>query len=311
MAHDAHQHRQSHADAAHSHAAEPDSQRARRRLTRALMLIGGFAAVELVGGWLTHSLALLADAGHMLTDVLSLSLALAAIGASGQSADSRRTYGYWRYEVLAAFTNGLFLALISVWILFEAVTRLWQPVAVAGGALLAIAAAGLVVNCLAYFVLHGAHADLNVRAAAAHVVGDLLGSVAALVAGILILAFGWTWADPALSALVATVLMVMGVRLIREAGHVLLEGSPAHLDFTRLRGELVAAVPSLLSVHHVHAWSLTPQQPMMTLHAVVPEPADGDQVIREIGAFLKSHHGVQHVTVQIERQSCDQDCADR
>ncbi len=302
----------SHGHAHHAHHAsghENPEQHSRRRLTLGLVLVAGFAVVELIGGVLTHSLALLADAGHMVTDVLSLTLALAASAASGQAADSRRTYGYRRYQVLAAFTNGLFLVLLSVWILFEAATRLTQPKVVAGGPMLVIAVAGLLVNLAAYFVMHGSHDNLNVRAAAAHVLGDLLGSVAAIAAAILILGFGWDLADPLLSALVAVILIVMGVRLLRDTGHVLLEGSPTHLDFTHLQRELLEAVPRLEGVHHVHAWSLTPQQPVMTLHAVVGEAADGDQVIRSIAAFLKARHGVAHVTVQIERASCNQDCA--
>jgi len=307
--HSGHDHDHPHAGGFHAHGAFETAAHSRRRLQLALILIGGFAGVEVIGGWLTHSLALLADAGHMVTDVLSLALALAALRASSRAADSRRTYGYLRYEVLAAFTNGLFLVLVSAGILFEAARRVMAPVAVVGAPMLAIAIIGFAVNIAAYLVLHGSHESLNVRAAAAHVIGDLLGSAAAILAAVLILLFDWRLADPLLSALVAAVLLRMGLRLVREAGHVLLEGSPEHLDFSQLGGELVSAVPSLLSVHHVHTWSLTPQQPMMTLHAVVRERADGDQVIREIGAFLKSRHGVTHVTVQVERENCDQGCA--
>ena len=282
--------------------------RSARALTWALAITGGFLIIEAIGGWYAHSLALLADAGHMLTDVLSLALALAAMRASGWSADARRTYGYHRYQVLAAFVNGLLLLAISGGILLEAAMRLMQPEEVSGGVMLGIAAIGLVVNLLAFAFLHGSHENINMRAAIAHVIGDLLGSVAALVAGVVILTTGWSTADPLLSALAALLLLRMGFQLTRQAGHVLLEGSPEHLDLSGLESELIAAVPGLASVHHVHAWSIAPEQPVMTLHAVVREAISGDDVIAAISAFLKSRHGVTHVTVQVERVGCDEPC---
>ena len=314
MAHDhsshtASDHVHERADHAHDHHhhdhALPQSARA---LTLALAATGGFLIVEAVGGWYAHSLALLADAGHMLTDVLSLALALAAMRASGWSADARRTYGYQRYQVLAAFVNGLLLLAISGGILLEAATRLMHPEPVAGGIMLVIAAIGLLVNLLAFAFLHGAHDNINMRAAIAHVIGDLLGSVAALVAGVVILTTAWTTADPLLSALAALLLLRMGFQLTKQAGHVLLEGSPEHLDLSGLESELVAAVPGLASVHHVHAWSIAPEQPVMTLHAVVQETSSGDDTISAIAAFLKSRHGVTHVTVQVERVGCEEPC---
>jgi cobalt-zinc-cadmium efflux system protein len=307
MAHDhAHHsaHHHTHEPRGHSRAARTD-----RRLLWALLLTAAFTLIEAAGGWLAHSLALLADAGHMLTDVLSLSLAFLALRASAKSADARRTYGYQRYQVLAAFVNGLLLLAISIWILFEAALRLLSPAPVLAGLMLWIALAGLAVNLVAYFLLHGAHDNLNTRAAMAHVLGDMLGSVAALLAAAVILATGWTPADPLLSALVAALLLRTGFRLTKQSGHVLLEGSPEHLDLSGLEAEMTAAVPELTSVHHVHAWSLTPEQPMMTLHAVVGEQADGDHVVGAIGAFLKARYGVTHVTVQVERASCDAPCA--
>lgn len=298
-----------HADHAHEHHDHDHAlPRSARALTLALVVTGGFLIVEAIGGWYAHSLALLADAGHMLTDVLSLALALAAMRASGWSADARRTYGYQRYQVLAAFVNGLLLLAISGGILLEAATRLTHPEPVAGGIMLGIAAIGLVVNLLAFAFLHGAHDNINMRAAIAHVIGDLLGSVAALVAGVIILTTGWTTADPLLSALAALLLLRMGFQLTKQAGHVLLEGSPEHLDLSGLESELVAAVPGLAGVHHVHAWSIAPEQPVMTLHAVVQETSSGDDTISAIAAFLKSRHGVTHVTVQVERVGCEEPC---
>jgi cobalt-zinc-cadmium efflux system protein len=301
-----------HAEHAHhdhaGHVHEHHLPKSARALTLALAVTGAFMLIEAAGGWYAHSLALLADAGHMVTDVLSLALALAAMRASGWSADARRTYGYQRYQVLAAFVNGLLLLAISAGILFEAILRLAQPEPVAGTVMLGIALIGLVVNVLAFGFLHGAEESINMRAALAHVLGDLLGSVAALIAGAIILLTGWTVADPLLSALVALLLLRMGYRLMRQAGHVLLEGSPEDLDLSGLEQELVKAVPGLASVHHVHAWSIAPEQPVMTLHAVVREPASSDDAIAGISAFLKSHHGVTHVTIQVERVGCEEPC---
>jgi cobalt-zinc-cadmium efflux system protein len=308
----AHGHAHDHSHAAHRHEDAPHKLSAapaqRRRLLWALLITGGFMLVEAVGGWWAHSLALLADAGHMLADVLALGLAFLAAHVSARAADVRRTYGFQRAQVLAAFVNGLMLLAISVWILIEAALRLIHPEPVAGGLMLWIAAIGLGVNLLSYFFLHGAHDNLNTRAAMAHVLGDMLGSVAALLAAGIILKTGWMAADPLLSALVSLLLLRTGWRLLRQSGHVLLEGSPEHLDLSGLEAQLLAVVPGLLNVHHIHSWSLTPEQPMMTLHAVVDEHTPGDLVIAAITRHLESRHGVAHVTVQIERINCDLGC---
>jgi cobalt-zinc-cadmium efflux system protein len=304
-----HDHRHDHV---HSHGSGIDHRSAssspRRGLTWALMLTGGFMLVELLGGWYAHSLALLADAGHMLTDVIALAIAVVAVHASARLADERRTYGYRRYQVLAAFVNGLLLVAIAVAILVEAALRLRAPEPVASGVMLAIATAGLFVNLGAYFFLHGSEDNLNTRAAMAHVAGDLAGSAAAIVAAIVVMTTGWMRADPLLSAIVAIWLVGSGYRLVRDSGHVLLEGSPEHLDLRELESELAAAVPGVVGVHHVHAWSLTPESPVMTLHAVVREDVSGDHAISQIAAFLKRRHGVDHVTVQVERAGCAGDC---
>jgi len=260
--------------------------------------------VELVGGLVAQSLALLADAGHMFTDAAALALALAAVAISRRPADARRSYGYHRAQVLAAFVNGLSLLLISAWICYEAVLRLLHPAAVQAVTMLVIAALGLAVNGIVFWVLHGgADENLNVRGALAHVLGDLLGSVAAIVAGVVIYYTQWTPVDPLLSMLVALLIVRTGWRVTRESAHILLEGTPESLETERVESVL-AAVPGLDSVHHVHAWALTPQRRMLTLHAVLAPDVDGDHTTARIVALLREQLRVDHVTVQIERGNC-------
>ncbi len=271
----------------------------------ALALTAGFMVVEVVGGLWSGSLALLADAGHMLTDAGALALAVWAQVQAARPADARRSYGYHRAQVLAAFVNGLALLLIAAWITIEAAQRLMAPPQIQGGLMLGVACAGLAVNIAAFFVLQGGHHhDLNVRAAFLHVLGDLLGSAAAIVAALVILLTNWTPVDPLLSVLVALLILRTAWRLVRESAHVLLEGSPEGFDAAALASGLSADVAGVSDVHHVHHWMLTPERRVMTLHAVLKPGADEDEVIRQINAWVRLRYQVGHVTVQAERQAC-------
>lgn len=225
------------------------------RLKWALGLTAGFMGLEVFAGLWSGSLALLADAGHMLTDAGSLALALYAAKASRRSPDLRRTYGYGRARVLAAFVNGLSLLLIAAWIAIEAVQRLREPIPILAGPMLGVALAGLAVNVVAYLILRGG-SDLNSRGALAHVVGDLLGSVAAIGAAVVILTTGWIPADPLLSVAVAVLIVRTGWRITRESAHALLEGSPMGYDVDLVRESLLRTIPGLVDVHHVHAWTV-------------------------------------------------------
>jgi cobalt-zinc-cadmium efflux system protein len=286
----------------HEHARTADNE---RRVLWAMLLTGGFMVAEAVGGVIAGSLALIADAGHMLTDTASLALAWAAFRIGRRPADPRRSYGYHRFQVLAAFVNGIALVAIVLWIAVEAVRRFFDPVEVLGGLMLAIAVVGLLVNIAAFLVLHGAEREnLNVRGAALHVLGDLLGSVAAIVAALVILWTGWTPIDPLLSVLVALLILRSAWFVVRKSGHILLEGTPDWLDVDELRGELTAAVPEVEDVHHVHAWMLTTERPLMTLHANVREGADHTRVLLAITRVLKERYGVGHATVQVEPAGC-------
>jgi cobalt-zinc-cadmium efflux system protein len=293
-----HSHGHSHAHA-HRHPVQVEAASA-RRLWWALVLTGGFMLVEVIGGVLSGSLALIADAGHMVTDAAALGLALAAFRFGQRPHDLQRSYGYHRFQVLAAFVNGLALLAVVAWIAFEAVMRLLDPVPVLGGPMLAVALAGLGVNLAAFLVLRGSAGNLNVRGAAVHVLGDLLGSLAAIAAASVILGTGWTPIDPLLSVLVAALVLRSAIDLTRRSAHILLEGAPDWLDLNALRAELHAAVPEVADVHHVHVWMLTEERPLMTLHAQLRAGADQAAVLGALIRHLEESYGVGHVTVQIE-----------
>lgn len=284
-------------DHGHGHAHGAD----RRRVLLAMWLTGGFMIVEAVGGAFAGSLALIADAAHMLTDAASLGLAWFAFRLTDRPADRQRTFGYHRFPVLAAFINGLALFAIVAWIAYEAVLRLLEPTPVMGATMAVIAAIGLGVNVLVFAVLHGGdHDNLNLRGAVLHVLGDLLGSVAALTAGGVILLTGWTPIDPILSLLVAVLVLRSAWYLVRQAGHVLLEGTPEAVDPREVEREVPVAVVGVEEVHHVHAWSLSPERPMMSLHARATGAVDHDTLVARIKAFLRNRFGVEHATLQIE-----------
>lgn len=275
-----------------------------RRLLWAMVLTGGFMVAEVAGGLVTGSLALLADAGHMLTDSASLALAWVAARLTHRPANARKTYGYHRVQVLAAFVNGLALLVIVAWILFEAVRRLWAPTEVAGTGMLAVAIAGLVVNLGVFWLLHsGDRGNINIRGALLHVLGDLLGSVAAIAAAVVIMVTGWMPIDPLLSLLAAALIARSAWKITTQSAHILLEGAPAHIDSEQLIEDIPHALSDIESVHHVHIWSLTPERVMVTLHAVIHDGVDQDQSILAIRAYLKKRFDADHVTVQIERQA--------
>jgi len=305
--HDGHGHggsRHAHShDGAHHHNHSHSSSGARVGI--AAFLTGGFMLAEVIGGVMAGSLALLADAGHMVSDFASLLLAWVGFRIATRPADSRRTYGFARFSVLAAFTNGIALAAIAVWILVEAALRLFEPHEVMSGLMLWVAAGGLAVNILSFAILHGADRDnLNVRGALAHVAGDLLGSVAAIAAAVIIMTTGWMPADPLLSAVVAIILLRSAWSITRDAGHVLLEGAPGHIDLDAVVGDLSSGIEGVEDVHHAHVWSLDGRQPMMTLHARIAADANAAALTSAIRSRLKERYGVDHATIEIETDDC-------
>jgi len=281
----------------HRHAAGSD----RGRVLWAMLLTGGFMVVEVIGGLIAGSLALIADAAHMLTDTVSLAMAWVAFRITDRPADERRTFGYHRFPVLAAFVNGITLLAVVGWIAFEAVQRLMEPTPVLGGPMAVIAAVGLLVNCVAFWILHGgSRANLNIRGAALHVLGDLLGSVAALVAAAVILVTGWTPIDPLLSLLVAAIVLRGGWSLVRQSTHVLVEGTPDHIDPEEVARVVPEQVEGVRDVHHVHAWSLAPERPMMSLHVRATGEVAHDRVVAAVKAVLRDRFGIEHATLQVE-----------
>ena len=275
------------------------------RVLIAAVLTGGFMVAEAIGGLLTGSLALLADAGHMLTDSVSLVLAWYAFHLAGRAATARMTYGFDRVKTLVAYTNGFTVFIIGLVIVYEAWHRLNEPGPVLGGPMLVIALLGLAVNIAAFFVLHGGDREsLNMRGAVLHVLGDLLGSVAALVAAVVIITTGWTLIDPILSALVAVLLFRSSWSLMRESGHLLLEGVPANLDRDRIATDIETNVAGVREIHHMHVWSLDGAKNMATLHACLADGVDAHGAVRAIKERLAQSHGIDHATVEPEYGEC-------
>jgi cobalt-zinc-cadmium efflux system protein len=286
--------------ALHVHTLHGESDRGHvRRLRLALTVTIIVLVAEVVGGILSNSLALLADAGHMLTDVAALALSLFVSWFSLRPETPRRTYGYVRLEILAAFVNGAALLVISAFIAWEAVARLRAPEPVAGGLMLVIALVGLLSNVVAAVALHGASgASLNVRGAYLHVIGDLLGSVGTVLAAVIIRFTGWLPADPIVS-LVVTLLIVRGAwRLVREAVDVMLESTPAHISLGGVRAQL-EAIPGVESVHDLHVWTVTSGVVAMSAHAIVREPERQQHVLEHVHDVMRLF-GIQHVTIQLE-----------
>jgi cobalt-zinc-cadmium efflux system protein len=275
------------------------------RIGIAAGLTGVFMIAELAGGLVSGSLALIADAGHMAIDFASLGLAWMAFRIARRPANARWTYGYDRFQVLVAFANGLVLFPVAAWIIWEAAERLMNPSPVLGGLMLWIAAGGLAVNVIAFFVLHGAEKDnVNIRGALLHVLGDLLGSVGAIVAALVIIFTGWTPIDPILSVFVSVIILGGAWRLTRDAGRILLEAAPVALDSSTIAPALVEKIAVVKDVHHVHVWSITQKIRAVTLHACIEDGADAPAAIRDIKAVLAERFDLNHATVEIEYGEC-------
>lgn len=272
-----------------------------RRLLMALAVITTFMIVEVIGGIISGSLALLADATHMLTDALALTLAASAQFLARRPADTRLHFGYRRAQVLAAFVNGVLLTILLCWIVFEAARRFMNPVEVDAPLMLWIAVAGFIANAIAFFILHRRdEQNLNMRGAMLHVVSDLLGSVAAIIAALVIAATGWMAIDPILSVAVAILIGISALRLVRETGFILLEGAPPHIDTEDLAKGLVAASPAIKGVHNIQISQITPEQPRLTLHACISDPGEAASALAAAKTYLDEHHGIQNSTIQIE-----------
>ena len=272
-----------------------------RRLTAALVLAAVYLGAEIAGGLLTNSLALLADAGHMLSDVAALALSLFAIRIAQRRPDDERTYGFYRSEILAAMVNGAALAAIAVFILVEVYQRLLSPPEVAGRVMMLIAAGGLLVNLVSLRILGAGRSEsLNVRGAWLHVLTDTLGSVQAILAGLLIWLFGWRWADPVASALIAVLVLFSAWSLLRESVSVLMEGVPGHLQIDDV-DRAIRGVPGVVGVHDLHVWTITSGFVALSAHVTVSSP--DPQVVWRVRDVLRERFDIEHSTIQVEEQS--------
>lgn len=292
---DAHSH-----DAAHGHDHGHDHAPGNSRvLLAALGLTGGFAAIEFITGWLSGSLALIGDAGHMVTDSMALGLGAIAAYLSQRPPSARHSFGLQRAEIVGALLNaGLMLVMIA-WIAFEAVARLLEPQPVNGTAVLLVAGIGLAVNLVVLRVLHGGEQNLNTRGALLHVLGDLLGSVAALASGVVIVLTGWTPVDPILSLIICALILVSTSRLLKEAVHVVMEGVPPHIDLREV-GERMASVDGVLGVHDLHVWTLSTGSHAIAAHVRVTTLTSWPERLRVLEQLLMREFGIDHVTLQPE-----------
>ncbi len=288
MAHDHHH------DHHHSHVNN------RRRLLFVLALTVAYMIAEVVGGILTNSLALLSDAGHMLSDVAALVMALAALWFAARPVTTKKTYGYYRMEILAALANGVTLVVISLLIFYEAMHRLRAPEAVDYRGLMLIAGGGLVVNLISAWILHSAaEENLNMRGAFLHVIGDALGSVGAIIAGVAIWQWGWTLADPAISILMCLLIIWSAWHLIRESVNILLEGTPAHINI-RAVIEAMHDVAGVEDVHDLHVWAISSGKDALSAHVTIDAVASHRVVLGALQQALKKQFNIGHVTLQLE-----------
>ena len=291
------EHSHDHAHHHHHHHGGAGSQ-----LKFALLFTLGFAAVEAVGGWWAGSLALLGDAGHMVTDSAALALAALAAWLSKKPPTERHSYGLLRAEVVAALINGLFMLLVVGGIVYAAIGRLTNPPPVAGGTVMVIAAIGLVVNIIVAYVLHHGEQDLNVRGALLHVLGDLLGSVAALVAGAVIYFTGWTLIDPLLSMLICLLILYSGLRLLRDVLHVIMEGVPFNLELEEV-GTAMAEMEGVASVHDLHIWSLSSGLTALSAHVVIKNIGEWQALLKQLSDMLEERFDIDHIPLQPEPEA--------
>jgi cobalt-zinc-cadmium efflux system protein len=273
----------------------------KQSLTLALLVSVLWFIVELVAGYYANSLALLADAAHMMTDLAALSLSLFALKMSERPATHEKTFGYLRAEILAALANGVILVVVGLSIAYEAYRRLFQPPVVKSAMMLAVASVGLGANLVAARILSRSdHENLNLRGAFLHVLGDIIGSVGAIIAGIMMVTWHWYLADPAVSVIVAALILFSSWRLLRDSVDVLLEGTPRHLDMAAILADL-GGVQGVMSVHDLHVWSITSGLPALSCHVVLRPDVDPSRALSALCGLMLEHHGIQHTTIQIEK----------
>jgi len=286
----------------HDHSHVPEMSEANeRKVLLSFFLIFSFMIVEVIGGLISGSLALLADAGHMLTDAAALALAYAAFRFGRKAADTKRTFGYLRFEVIAGFINAITLFVIVGWIMFEAWERFSEPQPVLAGPMMAVAIAGLVVNILVFWILtRGDSEHVNIKGAALHVLGDLLGSIGAVAAAVIIHFTGWTPIDPILSVVVSLLILRSAWALLAKSLHILLEGAPDNATPEQIRRHIKDSLPGVTDISHVHVWLITSGRALATLHVRPESDAMAREVTQAVEQELKNKFRIEHVTVAVD-----------
>lgn len=289
-----------HSHGTHVHGHDESRSKNQRRLAWTLGLVVVYMFAEIIGGWMANSLALMADAGHMLSDAASLAMSLFALWIAKKPRTDERTFGYYRAEILAALVNGTTLGAMSIYIFYEAFQRFGEPPQVQGPLMMGVAIGGLFINLAGLWILHGGKSDsLNVRGAWLHVLGDTLGSVGAIVAGALIWTVGWNWVDPVASIIIAVLILYSSWELLRETVAVLMESAPGHIDVDEVRGAIVEC-DGVEEVHDLHVWSITSGMVSLSAHVVVDDAVAYSACLKEIRQMLDDEYGIGHTTIQIE-----------
>ncbi len=293
--HHGHEHGHSHG---HSHTSN------KKALLSSFLLIAAFMVVEVIGGIVTNSLALLSDAGHMLSDAAALGLSFYAIKLGEKKVSQEKTYGYKRFEIIAAALNGLTLIVISVYIFYEAFRRFFNPPEVQGTGMLFISILGLLVNIIAAWILMKGDKDenLNVRSAFLHVIGDMLGSVGAIIAALLIMFLGWGIADPIASVIVALLILVSGFRVTKDSFHILMEGAPTQIDLKEVK-ETLRKIPWVTEVHDLHIWEITSGYPVLSCHISIADQGVHDEILSQSQRLLHDEFQIEHSTIQVEKET--------
>lgn len=296
MAHD-------HKGHSHNHAHNAN----KKALTISFILIAGFMFVEFIGGYLTNSLALISDAGHMLSDAVALGLSLSALIFGARAATPSKTYGYKRFEILAALLNGIVLVLLAVFIFKEAIERLSEPPHVIGKGMIIISIVGLIINIIVAYILHSQGStkeNLNVRSAFLHVIGDLLGSVGAIIAAVLIMLFDWYIADPIASMIVSLLVLYSGWNVLKDSVNILMEAKPSSIDSEEVKS-ILKSIDGVEDIHDLHIWMITSEFSVMTVHLKVRQDADRDLILEKAKKNISKETGITHITIQLEgRELC-------
>ncbi|WP_195575598.1 cation diffusion facilitator family transporter [Paenibacillus sp. 1001270B_150601_E10] len=300
-----HDHSHSHHDHSHGHhdhAHGISRQGNRKGLLIAFLITVTIMVLEFAGGLITNSLALLSDSGHMLSDASSLLLSLIAVSFAARPPSSNKTYGYYRFEILAAFINGITLFVVAGYIIYEAIERFVDPPKVASGTMMIIAVIGLLANLLSAWSLMrkgNVEDNINVKSAYLHVIGDALGSVGAIIAGLLMLLFGWYIADPIISVVVALLILKSAWGVLQQSTHILMEGTPVGMNQADIQKSL-RAIAGVVDVHDLHIWSITSNMDSFSCHIVIEDTADSQTVLQEAILMMAEQYHIEHTTIQVE-----------